>query len=152
MERFLVLKWKTKVRRSATCPLHCRLSSEQTKIYTKATEKEEANVQVFYGLSDGIMNPGQATEALTDENSNVRDRNDIDQVPGLINENAEEDIGLEIYKRNHIDLGVQPRAPGWPIIEKRGGDSSELMQNTIDSQSILRPKGSRRPCHALEGA
>ncbi len=69
------------MRRSETCYLHCRLSSEQTKIYTKATEKEEANVQVSDGLSDGIMSPGQATEALTDENSNVRDRNDIDQVP-----------------------------------------------------------------------
>jgi hypothetical protein len=29
------------------------LQAEQTKKYTKATEKEEANVQVSHGLSDG---------------------------------------------------------------------------------------------------
>ncbi len=45
------------------------LQAGQTKIYTKATENEEANVQVSYGLSDGqeqtidsnadgIMSPG----------------------------------------------------------------------------------------------
>jgi hypothetical protein len=65
----------------------------------------------------------------------VSDRSDNDLLPGLKDEHTEEDMGQEIYKRDHIDSGVQPRAPGGPIKEKRAGDSSELMQNTIDSQT-----------------
>jgi hypothetical protein len=44
-------------------------------------------------------------------------------------------MGKEIYKRDHIDSGVPPRAPGGPIKEKRVGDSSKLTQNTINYQN-----------------
>jgi hypothetical protein len=47
MERFLVLKWQNKIRRSAACYLPCRaMQAERMKIYKKATENEEASVQV----------------------------------------------------------------------------------------------------------
>jgi hypothetical protein len=65
----------------------------------------------------------------------VRDGEDIDQVPGLKDENAEEDMGLEIYKRDHIDSGDQPRAQSGPIKEKHAEDSSKLTQNTINYQN-----------------
>jgi hypothetical protein len=42
------------------------------------------------------MSPGQASEALTDENSDVSDRSDDDLLPGLIDEYDEEDVGPEI--------------------------------------------------------
>jgi hypothetical protein len=81
------------------------LQAEQTKIYSKTTENEEANVQVSYGLqdgqeqaidsnADGRMSPGQATETPT-EHSNESDYN-LNQLPGLTDEDAEEDMGQEV--------------------------------------------------------
>jgi hypothetical protein len=118
------------------------LQAEQMKIYSKTTENEEANVQVSYGLSDGQeqaidsnadgrMSSDQATETPT-EHSN---ESDYEQLPGLIDLDAEEDMGPEACKRDHIDSGVQPRAPGGPIKEKRVGNSSRLTQTTINYQN-----------------
>ena len=80
------------------------LQTEQTKIYTKTTKQEEANVQVSHGLSDGQeqtinsnVNGGTSTvqvnEAITDDISNESDISDNDLLPGLIDENAEEEMG-----------------------------------------------------------
>ncbi len=55
------------------------------------------------------------------KNSN---ESDYDRLPGLIDEYAEEDMGPEVYKRDHVDSDFQPCAPGGPIKEKRVGDSS----------------------------
>ena len=115
---------------------------EQTKIYSKTTENEEANVQVSYRLpdgqeqaidsnADGRLSPDQAPESTT-EHSNESDYN---QLPGLIDTDAEEDMGEVVYKSDHIDSGIQPRAPGGPIKETRVGDSSKLTQTTINYQN-----------------
>ncbi len=54
------------------------------------------------------------------ENSN---ESDYDRLPGLIDEHSEEDMGQEVYKRDHIDVGVQPRAPGVQVGRFIGGQT-----------------------------
>jgi hypothetical protein len=46
----------------------------------------------------------------------------VTMISYLIDEYAEEDTVQENYKRDHIDSGGEPRAPGGPIKEKRVGD------------------------------
>ena len=66
--------------------------------------------QTIDSNADGRISPDDTTDARTDESSNASDRGDYDRLPGLIDEYAEEDMGQEIYKRDHIDSGVQLRA------------------------------------------
>jgi hypothetical protein len=94
--------------------------------------------------ADGEMSPVQVTETLINvealqsglngvaeralaaildysgfesSNENEGDYEDIDHIPGRVDENAEEDMGQIICKSQHIDSGVRPLAPGGVIKE-----------------------------------